>query len=138
MVDKSFYKRWTSMIQRCSNPNNPAYRRYGGRGIKVCNRWLDFLNFCKDMSKTYKPELTIDRINNDGNYEKANCRWVTRKENNNNRAKHPEFVNYSRAERGSMSSKQMLTFWSKLNKEQRLKRIMKGVSTRNLKANINK
>lgn len=81
------YKIWSAMIARCSNPKATFYHRYGGRGIKVCERWVSsFENFLKDMGE--KPEgLTLDRIDNDGNYEPYNCRWVTHKENCNNRKK---------------------------------------------------
>lgn len=79
------YKVWTSMIARCTNPKTRFYDRYGGRGIKVCGRWLKFANFISDMGE--RPEgLTIDRINNDGDYEPSNCKWVTHKENCNNRS----------------------------------------------------
>lgn len=75
---------WMGIKARCLNPNNRAYKNYGGRGIKICNRWLEFTNFYKDMGD--RPEgLQIDRINNDGPYSKKNCRWVTPKENSNNR-----------------------------------------------------
>jgi len=73
------YQSWRDMIKRCTNPNNASYQYYGGRGIKVCKRWINsFENFYKDMGK--KPEgHQIDRINNNGNYCKSNCRWVTPK-----------------------------------------------------------
>lgn len=70
------YHVWKKMRQRCRNPNDEKYPRYGGRGIKVCDRWDVFENFLEDMGPTYKPGLTIDRKNNDGNYEPDNCRWV--------------------------------------------------------------
>jgi hypothetical protein len=66
------------MKSRCLNPKNPAFYRYGGRGIKVCDRWLKFAGFWKDMGASYQPGLTLDRINNDGNYEPDNCRWTDR------------------------------------------------------------
>lgn len=75
---------WRAMKQRCTNPKATHYNRYGGRGIKYDPRWKKFQNFLDDMG--LKPNgLTLDRINNNGNYEKSNCRWVTHKENCNNR-----------------------------------------------------
>lgn len=71
------YKTWKNIRARCNNPNEPNYPRYGGRGIKVCDEWNDFINFkAWSESNNYNPSLSIDRINNDGNYEPSNCRWV--------------------------------------------------------------
>lgn len=76
----STYGIWRGMKQRCLNKNSGEYVNYGGRGISVCDRWLVFDNFLADMGE--RPEgHHIDRINNDGNYEPANCRWVTPKQN---------------------------------------------------------
>jgi len=78
------YRTWASMLQRCNNKNNPRYKDWGGRGIKVCKRWISFENFYEDMGD--KPcGLTLDRINNEGNYEPENCHWATTKEQGFNR-----------------------------------------------------
>lgn len=78
------YKSWACMIQRCTNPNNHAYSDYGGRGIKVCQRWLKFENFLEDIGELPTNKHSIDRINNNGNYCKSNCRWVTQKQQTRN------------------------------------------------------
>lgn len=82
---KPFYHIWVALRNRCENPKNQAYKDYGGRGIKLCNRWQIFENFYNDMYATYKKGLQIDRIDNNRGYEPENCKWVTSKEQQNNR-----------------------------------------------------
>lgn len=78
------YHVWVSIKQRCLNSKEPGFRFYGGRGIKVCERWMRFEHFYADMGPRPSPELSIDRINNDGDYEPGNCRWATSKQQKRN------------------------------------------------------
>ena len=79
------YPTWTAMMARCRNSKATGYEHYGGRGIKVCDRWLDVSKFIEDMFPSYKEGLRLDRVNNDGNYEPSNCRWATVSNNLKNR-----------------------------------------------------
>lgn len=100
------YRIWDVMKQRCSNPNCHGYENYGGRGIEVCDRWLEsYLNFIADMGARPTPFHSIDRIDVNGNYEPSNCRWATRREQAlNTRANH----------RLSLNGKiQSITEWSR-------------------------
>lgn len=78
------YNSWTGMVQRCTNPNNPRWNRYGGRGIKVSERWrAAFESFLLDMGPRPKG-TTLDRVDNNGNYELSNCRWAEPRDQSNN------------------------------------------------------
>jgi hypothetical protein len=82
------YNVWQAMIQRCTNPKNKSFNNYGARGITVCQDWFSFSCFCKwAFNSGYKKNLTIDRINNDGNYEPLNCKWSTDAEQSRNNRK---------------------------------------------------
>lgn len=83
------YQTWLHLKDRCYNSNDKYYHNYGGRGVVVCERWINpvdgFMNFYNDMGNRPKGKYSIDRINNDGNYEPSNCEWNTYKIQNNNR-----------------------------------------------------
>lgn len=80
------YNKWNSMKQRCYNENCESYPNYGGRGIKVCDRWLHSVeNFYNDMNTGYSKGLHLDRIDVNSDYSPSNCRWVSGKQNNNNK-----------------------------------------------------
>jgi len=79
------YNSWDSMIQRCENPKTPKYTLYGGRGIKVCDSWHEFKNFFEDMGERPSTEYSLERVDNNGNYEPGNCKWATQIEQCRNR-----------------------------------------------------
>lgn len=91
---KTLYKRYYHMKERCYNPNDKRYNRYGGRGIKICDEWLNDYNTFEQwaINNGFEEHLEIDRINNDGNYAPDNCRFVTSLQNNRNRSKHRRYT----------------------------------------------
>lgn len=85
------YYTWSAMLARCSNPNNDSFPDYGGRGIRVCECWLSFKNFIADMGPR-PPGTSLDRIDNDKNYEKANCQWANKQQQRRNQRRNQKCV----------------------------------------------
>lgn len=94
LTKTKFYKVWVNMKARCYYKNWKDYKRYWARGIKVCDSWLKFENFYNDMYFSYKDGLTIERINNNWNYCKENCKWETRYKQAQNTIK-VNFIEYN-------------------------------------------
>jgi hypothetical protein len=76
---------WRSMIARCTNSNNASFKYYGGKGVKVCKRWLKYENFLLDMGERPSPAHSLDRIHTAGDYKPSNCKWSTRSEQQKNK-----------------------------------------------------
>ena len=88
LTDHKLYQRYNQMVSRVTDPENPDYEHYGGRGIKICERWLGdngLQNFITDMYPTFSEGMTIDRIDTNGNYQPDNCRWLSQADQNRNR-----------------------------------------------------
>jgi hypothetical protein len=85
MTKTRIFKIWTGIRKRCNNPKCKSYKWYGGRGVKISDKWDNFIDFYNDMKEGYADDLSLDRINPNGNYEPGNCRWATSKIQNRNR-----------------------------------------------------
>jgi len=92
MEGSRIYHIYQNMKSRCNNPKKDNYHHYGGRGVTVCKEWNQFVQFFKDMGPSYSEQLQLDRIDNNKGYSKENCRWVTPKQNSNNRKNTPHLT----------------------------------------------
>lgn len=92
-LNRSTYSSWANMVRRCCHPKDVGFKHYGGRGISVCERWLNFKSFKSDMG--VKPSLShsLDRVDPNGNYEPSNCRWATQEQQNLNKRSVKTFLN---------------------------------------------
>lgn len=113
------YSIWSAMKRRCLNPKSKFFRYYGGRGITVCDRWAfgangltGFQCFVNDMGRRPSPELSIDRIEVNGNYEPGNCRWATKKEQHDNRRPFVQTKCVHTAETKARMSARMRDIWA--------------------------
>jgi hypothetical protein len=114
------YKAWKSMMYRCYDKKNSMFKHYGGRGISVCNQWFDFDVFVKDMGHRPSKKHSIDRINNNGNYEPSNCRWATEIEQKNNMRTNRRFTLWGKtktmAEWARVAGIKQKTFFMRISK----------------------
>lgn len=134
-ADKRLYGIWSDMRRRCVYPRLRCYPRYGGRGIKVCNEWSEYAAFERwARSSGYRSDLTIDRIDNDGNYEPANCRWATRKQQSRNTSSNRKIVVDGRsvtiAEAAEVAGVRDVTFRGRLRRGRSVKQASKPVKAR--------
>lgn len=108
---------WRNMLLRCSDAGRPDFHRYGGRGIRVCDRWRDFENFYADIGPQPYGQ-SLDRINNDGNYEPGNCRWATRTVQNNNTSRNRPLTAFGRTQNITAWARELgihyTTIWQRL------------------------
>lgn len=106
MYQSPLYRVWGGMKSRCTNPRVKQYADYGGRGISVCDRWQSFANFLEDVGDGFAPGMTLDRIDTNGDYSPENCRWATRRVQNNNK-RNNNYIEFQGAVRS-------LTEWARI------------------------
>lgn len=121
MSYSSEYSIWQMMKQRCRNPKNKRYPFYGARGISVCDRWeAAFINFYDDMGNRPSDKHSLDRIDNNGNYSKENCKWSTQKEQCNNTRSTSHFIYkggvHTMSDLISISGLSQPTLWNRINR----------------------
>ena len=135
------YTTWASMLNRCCNPNHKSFYNYGGRGITVCDRWMEsFENFLDDMGER-PANLTLERKNNESGYSKSNCRWATKTEQSRNR-RTAVFIELSgislMAEEWSRRlGIKVMTIWSRSMRGKSAKEILRPFTTKRLKCGGN-
>jgi len=108
MTNTRIFKIWVGVRKRCTNPKCESYKHYGGRGIKISDKWNNFIDFYNDMKEGYADDLSLDRIDTNGNYEPGNCRWVTQKMQNRNR-RNNYIITYN-------NENKTLSEWSEISK----------------------
>jgi hypothetical protein len=112
--DSVEYDAFQAMHQRCEHPKNKQYPNYGGRGIKVCNRWKTFIPFFEDMGLRPSPRHSIDRINNNGDYSPKNCRWATVKVQSSNRRNNRFYKGLTITQWGERLNIRPKTIWERM------------------------
>ncbi len=126
----SEYRTWNDMIRRCVNPNHAAWQHYGGRGITVCRQWREnFTAFLRDIGRRPSPQHSLDRINNDGNYEPGNCRWATASEQRRNQRERK--IDYRK-----MGAKGTTVWLANTRSAERSEQRRRGWTTRRMRSNV--
>jgi hypothetical protein len=120
MAEHPAYARWRTMRDRCQLPTQARWKDYGGRGISICQEWSTFEGFWRDMGPTYRPNLTLERRDNNVGYSKANCYWATRKQQarnkRNSRLIDTPWGMMTLAEAAERSGVKRVTIWWRLNR----------------------
>lgn len=131
-LENRIYRIWVNMKTRCTNPNATHFEHYGGKGICVCDEWFNnFEAFCSwSMNNGYSDDLTIDRIDSNGNYEPSNCRWVSYTEQNINKDCVPKYefqgITFCQAETFELFGVKRTTFQSRIKRGLSVEEALKG------------